>query len=524
MMAYNLPAIIHRLDSTLIAVEMCKRLDLGIRPELALEAMTKDSDNSDDHAADKIDFQSGMGNNYERLEFLGDSFLKMSTTIALFCREHENNECYLHVDRMVMITNGNLFKTALDLRIEESIRSKSFNRRLWYPETLNLLKGKRSEHRDTHDLSKKSIADVCEALIGAAYLTGCDDSNNVFDMFDMAVKAVTRVVNNDAHAMEKFTDLFAAYETPEWQMAGATAAQKDMADKIEAKLGYHFKYPLLLRSAFLHASYGFQMERIPSYERLEFLGDALLDMLCVDHLFRKFPSKDPQWMTEHKGALVSNQFLGCLCVSLGFHRYMGYMSTAMPKEIAKYTEALHRAREAAIEAASSDRDRESSSTTPECAPNFWMDAPDPPKALPDIVEAYMGAIFVDSGFDFTVVRDFFNKQIVGPWFADMSLYDTYASNHPVTLLASHLQIELGCRHWRLLIDEVDQPEGTQATKMNYLCALLIHGRVQAHASAQRNGRHAKTACAQKALGILQGISLDQFRDQFGCDCHGDKAK
>jgi len=66
-MAYLFPAIVHRLESYLIALDGCALLHLNIRPDLALEAFTKDSDNSGEHGDEQINFQRGMGNNYERL-------------------------------------------------------------------------------------------------------------------------------------------------------------------------------------------------------------------------------------------------------------------------------------------------------------------------------------------------------------------------------------------------------------------------------------------------------------------------
>lgn len=85
-MALAFPAIIYRLESYLIALEACELLHLNISPTLALEAMTKDSDNTDEHnpSVQQINFQRGMGNNYERLEFLGDCFLKMAVSISLY--------------------------------------------------------------------------------------------------------------------------------------------------------------------------------------------------------------------------------------------------------------------------------------------------------------------------------------------------------------------------------------------------------------------------------------------------------
>ena len=65
-MCYVLPAIIHRFESYLIALDACEVLDLKVSPALALEALTKDSENSEEHGEEKINFKSGMGPNYER--------------------------------------------------------------------------------------------------------------------------------------------------------------------------------------------------------------------------------------------------------------------------------------------------------------------------------------------------------------------------------------------------------------------------------------------------------------------------
>lgn len=46
-----------------------------------------------------------------------------------------------------------------------------------------------------------------------------------------------------------------------------------------------------------------------------------------------------------------------------------------------------------------------------------------------MLEAYLAAIFVDSGFDYTVIETFYSRHIK-PYFVDMSLYDTFANKHP----------------------------------------------------------------------------------------------
>ena len=519
-MAYTLPAIIFRLDSNLIALDACKSLGLDIRPDLALEALTKDSDNTEDHSEEQINFQRGMGRNYERLEFLGDSFLKMSTTISLFVHMPENDEYFYHVDRMVMVCNQNLFNTVLELKLQESIRSRAFNRRVWYPEGLELLKGKQNKSilgkkglgRGVHRLADKTIADVGEAIIGAAYLTTREEKT-----IDMAIQAVTKLVNHDNHKAMKFGDFIAVYKTPEWQIEPATAVQEDLARQVETKLGYRFQYPRLLRSAFTHGSYGTVWERIPTYQRLEFLGDALLDLVCVDYLFHRFPDADPQWLTEHRMAMVSNQFFGFLCVQLDLHRHLLTMSGSIQREVADYVLALTEAREQA-EATAQARVEQGKGSPRPAAHDFWVDVQRPPKCLPDVLEAYVGAVFVDSGFDLGQVQAFFDERVL-PHFRgeNMRLYDRFAGKHPVTHLAHTLRHRYGCDHWRLMVEGVSASPAAVTGAVRVLCGVLIHGRVHEHAVAA-SGRYAKTTAAKKLLARLEHVAPADYKRDFGCDC------
>ena len=173
------------------------------------------------------------------------------------------------------------------------------HRRTWYPEGIKLLEGKGYKKTGKevfkHHLNDKTIADVCEALIGAALL-----SNNDTCSMDMAVRAVTAVVCSSDHNIERWEDYYKLYSLPAYQTAPCTASQLDLAAKVQKDHDYGFRYPRVLRSAFTHPSYPFSWEKIPCYQRLEFLGDSLLDMACVNFLFHRHPDRDPQWLTEHK--------------------------------------------------------------------------------------------------------------------------------------------------------------------------------------------------------------------------------
>lgn len=127
-MGYLFPAIIHRMESYLIALDFCFAVGVSVSPALALESLTKDSDNTDEAQAEQVNFQRGMGNNYERLEFIGDCFLKLATTIAVFVKFDTHDEYFMHCDRMTMLTNTNLCVNAKERELYRFVRGKAFSR------------------------------------------------------------------------------------------------------------------------------------------------------------------------------------------------------------------------------------------------------------------------------------------------------------------------------------------------------------------------------------------------------------
>lgn len=72
-----------------------------------------------------------------------------------------------------------------------------------------------------------------------------------------------------------------------------------------SKLDYTFKDPTLLRRALTHRSFDTKF----SYERLEFLGDALLGMVIAESLFDRFPRHDEGKLTRMRATLVRQETL-----------------------------------------------------------------------------------------------------------------------------------------------------------------------------------------------------------------------
>ena len=87
--------------------------------------------------------------------------------------------------------------------------------------------------------------------------------------------------------------------------------QSDL-DRFEAILGIQFRQPELLRAALTHTSYVNEnegAEALNDNERLEFLGDAVLDLIAAELLFRKYPHIDEGELTQLRSALVKTEAL-----------------------------------------------------------------------------------------------------------------------------------------------------------------------------------------------------------------------
>ena len=76
---------------------------------------------------------------------------------------------------------------------------------------------------------------------------------------------------------------------------------------LEAKLGYRFKDPELLAHALVHRSFmmGKDMPYESNNERLEFLGDSVLNMLTTEYLYRTYPDDPEGELSKRKSAIVS---------------------------------------------------------------------------------------------------------------------------------------------------------------------------------------------------------------------------
>ncbi len=95
---------------------------------------------------------------------------------------------------------------------------------------------------------------------------------------------------------------------------------EELLASVEAKLGYGFKDPSLLWLALTHASNA--EKRAESNERLEFLGDAVLGLATVELTFKKYPALLEGDMTKIKSHAVSREACAIIAADIGLDRLL----------------------------------------------------------------------------------------------------------------------------------------------------------------------------------------------------------
>lgn len=92
----------------------------------------------------------------------------------------------------------------------------------------------------------------------------------------------------------------------------------------EKKIGFNFTDKNLLKQAFVHRSYINENKNsgLAHNERLEFLGDAVLELVVTDHLYKKFPEETEGDLTSYRSALVNATTCATVATELGVNDFL----------------------------------------------------------------------------------------------------------------------------------------------------------------------------------------------------------
>ncbi|MEI6810966.1 MAG: ribonuclease III [Candidatus Nomurabacteria bacterium] len=142
-------------------------------------------------------------------------------------------------------------------------------------------------------------------------------------------------------------------------------------NEFEKKINISFNEKELLQQAFIHRSFINENPRsgLAHNERLEFLGDAVLELVVTEFLYAKYKDHNEGDLTAYRSALVNAVTLGQLADELSFNDLMK-LSKGEAKDVSRARSSI----------------------------------------LADAYEAVVGAIYLDQGYD--AVRDFISKTLL----------------------------------------------------------------------------------------------------------------
>lgn len=165
-------------------------------------------------------------------------------------------------------------------------------------------------------LSSKTLADVVEALIGVYYVEGGKHAANHF------MKWIGIQVEFD---QEEIDSAVKPANIPESILRSVNF------DALEGSLNIKFNDRGLLVEAITHASR--PSSGVSCYQRLEFVGDAVLDHLITRHLFFTYTNLPPGRLTDLRAAAVNNENFARVAVKHKLHVHLLHGSSALEKQV-----------------------------------------------------------------------------------------------------------------------------------------------------------------------------------------------
>lgn len=284
--ALFIPSITHKIEVLYIAEKLARTVLKQVQFSNLVHVLTAISASS-----------AHEENDYQRYEFLGDSLLKLITSIHLVVNQPLWHEGLLSSAKDKIVSNGRLYRTALYLGLDRFILTKSFTGRKWRPSYVSQFEAVPEKKRE---LSTKTLADVVESLLGAAFLDGGYGK----------LEACAKIVLPGREWSSISEDVCTLYELAPDSIQATLHPKLPQMQEI---LGYKFNKPSILFEALTHPC---SNDGARTYQRLEFLGDSLLDHFVVQEFFNHPEKLSHQEMHLMRTAVVNAHFLGFLCQSL----------------------------------------------------------------------------------------------------------------------------------------------------------------------------------------------------------------
>ncbi|KAJ3087920.1 hypothetical protein HK102_009973 [Quaeritorhiza haematococci] len=459
-----------------------------------------------------------------------------------------------------------------------------------------------SDDPDRTSVSEKTVADCVEAIIGACLLVGGikGGAQAIQALLDQTYQVDWSVYEQQLRNAGYFWEQKSGGDdSSEGNDAVATTSEAWEAKaaslgRLEERIGYKFKDRRLAVEALTHPSVAALDAHARCYQRLEFLGDAVLGFLIMRHIFHLYPTLSPGALSEYRSSLVNNQFLSCVSGALSLHKQLDHVSPSLAGALVEFGEMLDRhlvrlgmkesdedeemegmrragkgkgrlgdfdqdggdadmdedggsSSSAGVTATAgtradagssmdiddigestvlvdldaqitekdtsqsqvrsrSDAQRKESASGAEKGDNFWMDEKPSPKAVADVYESIIGAVFLDSGLHLPTVWGFIKRTLWDPWIDILGDPDAGAI-HPVKEFWDLVQGELKCEVVEVSCN-YNQHDAT------YVCDMTHHDTVMGSGKGPSK-RVAKHEAARSAVGYIKK-HIAELREACSC--------
>ncbi|GMK56510.1 hypothetical protein CspeluHIS016_0303500 [Cutaneotrichosporon spelunceum] len=439
-----LPILLPMLDAQLLGMEMSEALfGSRIKPHLAREAITASQARPVPSMQD-----------YQRLELLGDSVLKLVVDSLLYVHMAEQNQDGDLPNEGALVAAGNIIQqnTTLTASAEKAnfagyIRGIYHSPAEWLPHGWIVSGAHQTPTPDHQQLGKKVLADVSEALIGATLLSAQDNALDFLSNRE-GLKLVLATIR----------DLKIPVPQLEWTDLRGLQLPRDVLNTVSSKpltvLGYTFKDPAKGHIA-LSATKG----RI-HFERYEHIGDALVGLMAMLHLWDEYPRASNAALTNAKQSRVSNGSLAAFFVSSGLTNLITDSAGTIRSQTIQMANGL-RAAQASVDA-----------LDPAKRCTAYWNSVSTNKHMADHVEALFGAILDDSDFDPQPAMEMYSTH-VAPFMRQYALPPTGSGSHPHTTL----QRLLDRRNCYGLTKEQENVYDDSQKVVKCLVTVKIHGTV-----------------------------------------------
>uniref|UniRef100_A0A8C4GYC6 ribonuclease III n=1 Tax=Dicentrarchus labrax TaxID=13489 RepID=A0A8C4GYC6_DICLA len=350
--------------------------------------------------------------------------------------------------------------------------------------------GKQSISYDLHTeqcIADKSIADCVEALLGC-YLTSCGERAAQMFLCSLGLKVLPLERGTLTGAVVQSRQIAAIdlcygwLKIPPRCMLDHPDAERTLNhlisgfENFEKKINYTFQNKAYLLQAFTHASYHYNTIT-DCYQRLEFLGDAILDYLITKHLYEDPRQHSPGVLTDLRSALVNNTIFASLAVKYDYHKYFKAISPELFHVIDDFVQFQLEKNEMQgmdSELRRSEEDEEKEEDI------------EVPKAMGDIFESLAGAIYMDSRMSLETVWQVYYPMM-------RPLIEKFSANVPRSPVRELLEMEPETAKF-------SPAERTYDGKVRVTVEVVGKGKFK---GVGRSYRIAKSAAARRALRSLK---------------------